>query len=91
MILNHLWFEGFFFAPLGGVKTERQFACPLRDTFDRALAKYPPTPSRTWGFQARNEVSVVPRKEKKGAEDDAFLDFRKTHMYPTSGKKESSS
>eukprot|EP00435_Cladocopium_sp_Y103_P058459 s374_g20.t1 len=27
-----------------------------RDDFDRAFAKFPPTPSRTWGFQVKNEA-----------------------------------
>lgn len=50
----------FFVGPWAVLKTERQFAGRLRDTFDRAFAKYPPTPSRTWGFQARNEAFCWP-------------------------------
>ena len=63
-----------------------------RDTFDRAFAKYPPTPSRTWGFQARNEAIYAndswlsTQKRIRMSDINRFMGLRPYVGKPAGGK-----
>ena len=60
---------------LGGSKKDR-------DSFDRAFAKYPATPSRTWGFQANtaalyaNDSWLSTQKRIRMSDINRFLGLR---------------
>ncbi|CAJ1342647.1 unnamed protein product [Effrenium voratum] len=62
-----------------------------RDKFDRAFAKYPPTPSRTWGFQANtnaiyaNDSWASTQKRIRMSDINRFLGMKPYPGKPSQG------
>lgn len=63
-----------------------------RDTYDRAFAKYPPTPSRTWGFQTNtsavyaNDSWLSTQKRIRMSDLNRFLGLSPYPGKPAGGK-----
>ncbi|CAK9016510.1 unnamed protein product [Durusdinium trenchii] len=64
------------------------------DSFDRAFAKFPATPSRTWGFQAKtdaiyaNDSWLSTQKRIRLSDINRFLELRPYPGKPAGGKIE---